>query len=117
MISGAVHAAVGLINWTELAFCSEATPMDQPAFYAWLDGTTMEIVELRRSGGLYDPSEDRLRLVNTHLQPLDNPTIDQRMQRYANSMEGEVRLVRAVAVETIRIIRPNGPREYEILGE
>ena len=50
--------------------------------------------------------------VNTHLQPLDHSSVDTSMQRYANSIQGEVRLIRATAVETIRIIRPYGPRDY-----
>jgi len=50
--------------------------------------------------------------VNTHLQPLDYSSVDTSMQRCANSIQGEVRLIRATAVETIGIIRPHGPREY-----
>lgn len=92
--------------------------MDQPTFYAWLDGTTEAIVEIGRSGGLIDPSQlPGVRLVNTQLQPLDNSAIDEQMQRYANQIQGEVRLIRALAVETIRIIRPNGPREYAYSGD
>ena len=92
--------------------------MEQPpTLYAWVDGRTMEIVKRRRGGLISSDDERVVRYVDTHQEPLDNSSIDESMQRYANQTQGEVRLIRALAVETIRIIRPNGPREYEVLDE
>ena len=97
-----------------------AKQMDQPTLYAWLDGTTMEIVEIRRrpaGASSLDDYEPVTRFVNTNREPLDNSSIDESMQRYANQIQGEVWLIRTLAVETIRIIRPTRPREYEVVDE
>ena len=94
--------------------------MEQPTLYAWVDGTTMEIVEIRhRPAGAFslDDYDPVTRFVSGHRELLDNSSIDEQLQRCANRIQREIRLIRALAIETIRIIRPNGPREYDILNE
>ena len=56
----------------------------QPTLYAWVDGTTMEIVKRRRGGLISSDDERVVRYVDTHQEPLDSSSIDESMQRYAN---------------------------------